>query len=134
MSAHDRTDVKELVTVTDVVEAAWSESLREVRCEQKTCEKGKEQMVGMTGQSFTGTTAPPTARQQSVKKWEAVEEEGDYKCRRSQDFTFVWKLQLYEPGVAGHAGAEERVADADGHEMLVKPTVDPAVGHSVGPV
>lgn len=134
MSAHDCTDVKELVTVTDVVEAARSQSLGEVRCEQKACEKCKEQMVGMTGQSFTRTTAPPTARQQSVKQWEAVEEEGDHKCGRSQEFTFVWKLQLYEPGVAGHAGAEERVADGDGHKMLVKPTVDPAVGHRVRPV
>lgn len=35
------------------------------------------------------------------------------------------------PGVAGHAGTKERVADGNGHKMLVKPTVDPGVGHHV---
>lgn len=56
--------VKELVTVTDVVEASRSQSLGEMRRTQEACEKGREQMVRMACQSFTGTTAPPTARQQ----------------------------------------------------------------------
>lgn len=131
MGAHDRTYVKELVTVTDVVEASRSQSLGQMRCKQEACEKRKEQMVRMAGQSFTGTTAPPTARQQSVKQWDTIKEEGNHKCGCSQDFTFVWELQLYKPGVAGHAGTKERVSDGDGHEMLVKPTVYPAVGHHV---
>lgn len=131
MGAHHRTYVKELVTVTDVVEASRSQSLGEVRRKQEACEERKEQMVRVAGQSFTGTTAPPTARQQTVEQWEAIKEEGDDKRDRSQDFTFLWELQLYEPGVAGHAGTKERVADSDGHEMLMKPTVYPAVGHRV---
>lgn len=131
MGAHDRTYVKELVTVTDVVEASRGQSLGQVRCKQEACEKRKEQMVRVAGQSFTGTTAPPTARQQSVKQWDTIKEEGDNKCSRSQDFTYVWVLQLYKPGVAGHASAKERVADCNGHKMLVKPIVDPGVGHHV---
>lgn len=35
------------------------------------------------------------------------------------------------PGIAGEAGAEQRVSDGDGDEMLVEQTVDPAVGHHV---
>ncbi len=56
--------VKSIKWGTDVVEASRSQSLGEVRRKQEACEEGKEQMVRVAGQSFTGTTAPPTARQQ----------------------------------------------------------------------
>lgn len=42
-----------------------------------------------------------------------------------------YPLNPLSPGVAGHAGTKERVGDADGHEMLMKPTVYPAVRHHV---
>lgn len=36
-------------------------------------------------------------RTYAVEQWEAIKEEGDDKRGRSQDFTFMWELQLYEP-------------------------------------
>ncbi len=36
-------------------------------------------------------------RTYTVEQWEAIKEEGDDKRGRSQDFTFVWELQLYKP-------------------------------------
>ncbi len=56
--------VKSIKRGTDVVKASRSQSLGEVRRKQEACEERKEQMVRVAGQSFTGTTAPPTARQQ----------------------------------------------------------------------
>lgn len=38
------------------------------------------------------------------------------------------------PGVAGQAGAEQRVADGDEDEVLMQPAVQQAVGHDVIPV
>lgn len=35
------------------------------------------------------------------------------------------------PGITGHAGAEQRVPDGDENEMLMKPTVHPAVWHHI---
>lgn len=47
---------------TKVVEAPWGQPLREVGGKQETGEKGKEEVVTVTGQSFARAAASPTTQ------------------------------------------------------------------------
>lgn len=41
---------------------------------------------------------------------------------------------FFLPGIAGHAGTEQRVPDGDENKVLMEPAVHPAVGHHVVPI
>lgn len=72
--------------------------------------------------SSGGTAAPGTCGEQ--EQLQVLDQDPD----QDQD------PDRTSPGVAGQAGAEERVPDADDDEVVLQPAVDPAVGDGVAAV
>lgn len=131
MCAHHGADVEELVAVTNVVKAPWSQPLWEVGGKQEAGEEGEEEVVTVAGQAVARAAASPTAKEDPVKQRDSVKYKGDDEGSCPQSFTPLRELDLQKPGVTGQAGTEQGVSDGDGDKMLMQPAVHPAVGHDV---
>lgn len=134
MGPHHGADVEELVAVAKVIEAPWSQPLREVRGKQETGEECEEEVVTVTGQGVARAAASPAAENDPVNQGSSVKYERKDKRSRPQSFTSLWELQLEEPGVAGQTGAEQCVSNGDGDKMLMKPAVHPAVWYDIASI
>lgn len=131
---HHCADVEQLVAVAKVVEAPGGQPLREVGGKQETGEEGEDEVVTVTGQGLAREAVSPAAQKDPVKQRHSVKYKRKDKRSRPQDFTPLGELQLQEPGIAGQTGAQHRVSNGDGGEVLMEPGVHPAVWHDIMPV